>query len=48
MLPEDDRMIETCRSVLSLLTFSLRDAPTVYHSRTVRSAYTVFMCFVFI
>jgi hypothetical protein len=25
-----------------------RDAPTVYHSTTVLSAYTVFMCFVFI
>jgi len=26
----------------------LRDAPTVQHSTTVRSAHTVFMCFVFI
>ena len=25
-----------------------RDAPTVSHSTTVRSAHTVFMCFVFI
>ena len=26
----------------------LRDEPTVWHSTTVRSAHTVFMCFVFI
>jgi len=28
--------------------YRLRDAPTVQHSTTVRSAHTVFMCFVFI
>jgi len=30
------------------MAYWLRDAPTVFHSTTVRSAHTVFMCFVFI
>ena len=40
-----------CVSTASSLPFKdcwLRDAPTVWHSTTVRSAHTVFMCFVFI
>ena len=33
---------------LTFKAYWLRDAPTVQHSTTVRSAHTVFMCFVFI
>jgi hypothetical protein len=33
---------------LTFKAYRSRDAPTVQHSTTVRSAHTVFMCFVFI
>ena len=40
------------KGIMNMLTlfkaYWSRDAPTVWHSTTVRSAHTVFMCFVFI
>ena len=36
------------RNIWPFKAYWSRDAPTVYHSKTVRSAHTVFMCFVFI
>ena len=37
MLPEDDRMIETCRSVLSVLMQNFRLLKTVYVGRVPQS-----------
>ena len=48
---EDKFLYGPSPNVVVLVTFKAywsRDAPPVQHSTTVRSAHTVFMCFVFI